>query len=470
MEKKKIKILLVEDEAITAMLEILELQKLGYSLKHVSNGEDAVLEALNNEEGFDVILMDIDLGPGIDGTQAAEEILKEKDIPVVFLSSPTESEIVENTEKITSYGYVVKNSVFVILDASIKMALKLFYEKMERKLAEKAMCEKEQKYRTLFEQSTEGIYFHDLKGHILDINEMACLQSGYSREELIGLTVFDCHPGTSPINQSKGKIIQAWGQWVPGQRFTIEAEHQTKDGKVYPVVVSTGKVCYGDTVVMFAIVKDITDLRQAEKEIKKQLIEKEVLLREFHHRIKNNFINIEGLLSCKADLSKNPEVKTELQDSIACIHCMYLLYDKMLLSANYQDISIKSYVEDLIDSVLVIYATGKNISINKQMPDIKIDPKRAILIGIIINELLTNTLKYAFAGRNSGIVSITINKDDNTLTLIIKDNGIGVDEKRKSNEFSGFGLKIVQMLVEQLAGTYSVANENGTKTIISFKI
>ena len=121
-------ILLVEDEVIVALAQKLELQKLGYSIITASSGNEAITATKINSD-IDLVLMDIDLGSGIDGTETAELILKERDIPVVFLSSHTEQAIVEKTEKITSYGYVVKNSSITVLDASIKMAFRLFAEK-----------------------------------------------------------------------------------------------------------------------------------------------------------------------------------------------------------------------------------------------------------------------------------------------------------------------------------------------------
>ena len=134
----KVSLLLVEDEVIIAMSEKMELENYGYTVHYVTTGEKAVQTVLDNILPVDLILIDIDLGSGIDGTQAAEKILTIKDIPVVFLSSHTEPEIVEKTERLTSYGYVVKNSGIVVLDASIKMAIKLFQEKKERRKIETA--------------------------------------------------------------------------------------------------------------------------------------------------------------------------------------------------------------------------------------------------------------------------------------------------------------------------------------------
>jgi CheY-like chemotaxis protein len=125
-EGPKKTILLVEDEVIVAMGERFELEKKGYMVIVANSGEEAI-KTVEKENAIDLILMDIDLGKGLDGSEAAREILKVKDIPIVFLSSHTEPEVVEKTERISSYGYVVKDlSPGTVLDASIKMALRLF--------------------------------------------------------------------------------------------------------------------------------------------------------------------------------------------------------------------------------------------------------------------------------------------------------------------------------------------------------
>jgi CheY-like chemotaxis protein len=121
---KKKTILLVEDESILAMSEKMQLEKYGYGVTTVSSGEKAV-EAIQGSAAFDLILMDINLGKGIDGTEAAETILTGHDIPIVFLSSHSEPEVIEKTWKVASYGYVLKNSPITVLDASIRLAFSL---------------------------------------------------------------------------------------------------------------------------------------------------------------------------------------------------------------------------------------------------------------------------------------------------------------------------------------------------------
>ncbi len=137
-------ILLAEDEVLIAMAQKMALEQYGYAIQTVNTGEKAV-ETAKEGSGIDLILMDIDLGTGIDGTEAAEIILKNHDIPILFVSSHSEREIVERTEKITSCGYVVKDSSITVLDASIKMAFKLFDAKIKEREKEAILHESEQK-------------------------------------------------------------------------------------------------------------------------------------------------------------------------------------------------------------------------------------------------------------------------------------------------------------------------------------
>jgi PAS domain S-box-containing protein len=178
-------ILLVEDEAILAMNEKMQLEKYGYAVRTVSCGEKAI-EAVETSSDVELILMDINLGPGIDGTEAAERILKKHDIPVVFVSSHTEPEIVEKTEKISSYGYVVKNSSITVLDASIKMAFKLFEAKKKELAKERALMLSEEKYRLISENTSDGIVHFSSAGLIDYASPSYLKQLGYSKLKELG--------------------------------------------------------------------------------------------------------------------------------------------------------------------------------------------------------------------------------------------------------------------------------------------
>ncbi|MBN1531443.1 MAG: PAS domain S-box protein [Spirochaetes bacterium] len=197
-------LLLVEDELLVAQAESKQLAKFGYRVITASSGREAIEKVRSGAERVDLILMDIDLGCGMDGTEAAREILGDRDIPVVFLSSHTEPEIVERTEKITSYGYVVKNTGITVLDASIKMAFKLFeahrhireknreldeaigkLEQTNRELlAREAMLrESEHKYRLMADNSSDTIWMMRFDGTFTYHSPAVMRLRGYAPEE-----------------------------------------------------------------------------------------------------------------------------------------------------------------------------------------------------------------------------------------------------------------------------------------------
>jgi len=141
----------------------------------------------------------------------------------------------------------------------------------ERKMAEQALKESEEKYYSIFTQSSEGIYLHDFKGNIIDANEAACIQTEYSREELLQLNVFDLHPDyQNTANKPKHEIIELWKGFQVGQRFRYEGEHRRKDGTVYPTEISTGVIEYANNKYILAIIKDTTERKMAEQAIRQE--------------------------------------------------------------------------------------------------------------------------------------------------------------------------------------------------------
>ncbi|OHD81521.1 MAG: hypothetical protein A3J97_13975 [Spirochaetes bacterium RIFOXYC1_FULL_54_7] len=187
-------ILLVEDEALLAMSEKLILERYGYKVMVASSAEKAI-EAAVSFQAIDLILMDINLGSGIDGTQAAVEILRRRDLPLAFLSSHSEREVVEKTDGITSYGYILKNSGETVLIASVKMAFRLFEAKLNEKAKEEALRESEQTFKALFEKGPIGVAYHQMiydgNGKAIDYRFLDANQS------------FKCLTGMDPI----GKLV-----------------------------------------------------------------------------------------------------------------------------------------------------------------------------------------------------------------------------------------------------------------------
>lgn len=255
VEHPKKTILLVEDEIIIAMSEKMELEKYGYVVKMVNNGQKAI-EAVNTSSEIDLILMDINLGNGIDGTEAAEIILRDHDIPIVFVSSHREREIVEKTEKITSYGYVVKNSSITVLDASIKMAFKLFD-------ANRNIKKSEEKQKAMISNISDVIGIASVDGIVQYMSSNIERWFGWNPEDLIGTDVwFTVHP--SDLERIQKEYNALLGKESSSK--TVEYRYKCKDGSYKPIELTAINLLNDPNINGILMnYHDITDRIQANK-------------------------------------------------------------------------------------------------------------------------------------------------------------------------------------------------------------
>lgn len=210
------------------------------------------------------------------------------------------------------------------------------------------------------------------------------------------------------------------------------------------------------------------ELENAKKNATRHLAESETLLKEVHHRIKNNIITIESMLSLQTQSPESIEALPALRDALGRIESMRILYEKLLLTDEYSELSVKEYIEGLVDSVAALCESDVEISINKQISDFMLGPKQMFPLGIIVNELLTNVMKYAFRGKQGGLIVITLGKEKSRVTLTVQDDGVGIPEGFDPKESSGLGLMLINLLAKQLGGSYSIENHEGTRSILIF--
>lgn len=189
--------------------------------------------------------------------------------------------------------------------------------------------------------------------------------------------------------------------------------------------------------------------------------------------MKNNIAAVGSLLSMQIQSVSNNEARSILQAALARVNSMRVLYDKLLIQNDYKEGSVKSYIEDLIDSLRNLLFEETDISIDTQIADFALPSRTLFSLGIIINELLTNTIRHAFAGNANGRIEVTLTKRDNEVALTIQDNGSGLPEDFAPEKATGFGLTLVKMLSEQLGGTYAIEHREdagGTRSIVEFDV
>jgi two-component sensor histidine kinase len=215
-------------------------------------------------------------------------------------------------------------------------------------------------------------------------------------------------------------------------------------------------------------IRNITDRKIAEELIKTLLAEKELILKEVHHRIKNNMSTIAGLLSLQAEALEIPAAKAALKDAESRVQSMMLLYNKLYQSSGFKAVSVLSYLPALISEILENFPNSASIKVWKIIDDFSLDAKMLQPLGIIINELLTNIMKYAFTGKILGVITVSAFLRGKKVFLSIEDNGNGMPETVDFENSPGFGLMLVGLLTKQLRGTIRIERSQGTKIVLEF--
>ncbi|MEH2224568.1 PAS domain S-box protein [Nostoc sp.] len=293
---------------------------------------------------------------------------------------------------------------------------------------------------------------------------------GYEPSELIGQHVSivnygDQHHTPKDVSQAICTAILERGE------VTYEIHNIKKDGTPF-WCSATASVFehpeYGSVLV--AIQQDITEQKQAEEKIKASLKEKEVLLKEIHHRVKNNLGIVSSLLQMQCRRTQDPVVTAILRDSQNRIASIALVHEKLYRSEDLADIDFAQYIPDLTTHLFDSYNVSSNqIQLNIQVDNASLDIETAIPCGLIINELVSNALKYAFVGNIGGKIEVKFyQQSESTLTLIIRDNGVGLPENFDSKKTKTLGITLVQGLVKQLRGKLEIDSQQGTEFKITF--
>ena len=307
------------------------------------------------------------------------------------------------------------------------------------------------------------------KGEIIFWNLAAERIFGYRAEEALGR---DLHSLIAPERYFSRyhDAVERFHSTGKGNALgtVSEVEALVKGGGEIIVEMSLAAVRIHNGWHAIGVLRDVTERKKTEESLKKMLVEKEILLKEVHHRIKNNMTTVSSLLSLQASNSKEPAVARALEDANIRLGSMVVLYDKLYKSTNFGELSIKEYLDRLVDEIIANFPNRGSVVIEKRIEDLTVDAKKLQTLGIIVTELLTNIMKHAFAGRECGSISISADSIDERITLVIEDDGKGIPESVDIENSAGFGLTLVGLLTKQLEGTIQIKRVRGTRIVLVF--
>ena len=328
----------------------------------------------------------------------------------------------------------------------------------------------DEQFRLMVESSPSGMLMLDQTGVIRLINTQLEKQFGYSRQELLGQPVellvperFRAQHTSHRANFFASPSARPMG--IGRDLFGVR-----KDGTEFPIEIGLNPLNTADGPRVLASIVDITERKRTEDQIQASLKEKEVLVREVHHRVKNNLQVIYSLLRLQSKSITDPKALELFQDSQARVKAMALLHETLYQSQDLSHIDMEGYISTLTGQLFKSYGISSNaVRLKLTIAPVSLSMETAITCGLLINELVSNSLKYAFPNGRPGEVAIQLSSNHNgAYTMIVGDDGVGLPPDIDVAAVRSLGWQLVPMLVEQLNGTYELHRSAGTTVKLTF--
>jgi PAS domain S-box-containing protein len=344
----------------------------------------------------------------------------------------------------------------------------------DRKRTEEALRESEERFRGAFQYSAIGMAIISPHGTWVKVNRSVCSIVGYSEDELSTMTFQDItHP--DDLDSDLNYVRQMLAGEI--ETYTMEKRYFHKRGDIVWGLLSVALVRDGAGTPLYFIsqIQNITDSKQAETSLKASLAEKEVLLREVHHRVKNNLAAITGLLEMQQKGVTDPAALASFQALSVRIKSMALVHEGLYRSENLSRIDLQEYLFALISHLRTSFGVRSNIRCSVNAADVEMGLELAVPSAMIINELVTNAIKHAFPTGGPGPGSecceilVMAEADGDDFTLTVADNGVGLPPDLDWTSTASLGLRLVRMLGEhQLGGQLQLHQAEGTRFVLRF--
>jgi PAS domain S-box-containing protein len=340
---------------------------------------------------------------------------------------------------------------------------------------EVALRESEERFRKLFKShAAVKLVIDPETGIIIDANEAAEQFYGWAIAELKQMRIQQIN--ILPPETVKAEMEKA----VSSESARFEFRHRRADSSIRDVEVFSNKIEVAGKGFLYSIVQDITErklaqesLRESEKELRAMLSEKEVLIKEIHHRVKNNLQIISSMISLQSDFLTDKRLQWVLSDMSNRVRTIALVHERLYQTDDLSRLNIAEYAHRLMQSLWFAFgAATDKVHLNLSMEPVLFPVGTAVLCGLILNELASNAIKHAFPDGRGGIVDVTLEHDPATgaACLRMRDNGVGLPVNFNWRQTNSLGLRLVQMLAKQMCGTVQTGPGSGTVFQINFNV
>lgn len=392
----------------------------------------------------------------------------------LYMSGDTSAKIATNlVDQFHKDGSIIHTEVVTTLlidsEGNPDKILGVTRDITERIEKERLLKESEEKYRTLFQLSPDYIVLIDMKGRVMDFNETAQNLVGKEPEEIIGKSLLNLGITRSADLAGFEEKLTLLNQGInvpPYEAVFLDKNKNERRVELFNTILKKN----GEAYAILAIANDITERKLAEDQLRESLSEKEMLLKEIYHRVKNNLMVISSLLNIQSRYIKDKQALDIFKESQNRANSMALIHERLYRSTDLKRIDIADYIRTLSTELFHTYVTDPSkIELKMDLEDIMIDINTSIPLGLIINELVTNAMKHAFPGDMNGEINISFHKDGENLTLRVADNGVGFPEDLDYQNTSSLGLQLVNNLSDQIDAEVKMTSQDGTAFQITFK-
>ncbi|MCX6560907.1 MAG: response regulator [Candidatus Aminicenantes bacterium] len=457
-----VRILLVEDSEDDAVLIIRKLKADGLDPDWIRVEEAGGLRNALRQRAWDIVLADYAL-PHFSGT-AALALIKETglDIPVILVSGTIGEDIAIEAMRAGAVDYIMKDKPGR-LAPSIRREMAEARNRREKRRADEDLHESALRWKSTFDAITDAICLLDADGRMLQCNKAHQRFLNKPEAEIIGEK---CH-----------RMVHGLESFLPDcpfQRMLASKSHEEAEvfeqGRWMYVAVDPILDESGVLTGAVHIMADVSPRKKAEALVQASLREKEILLREVHHRVKNNMQIMVSLLNLQARSLKDPIQAELLKESQSRIRTMSIVHEKLYRSGDLSRIDFADYIESLAVHLFQFLAVDlRRISLRRETEAILLDINNAIPCGLIVNELVSNSIKHGFPDGRVGEVMIKFQRlQDGRLLLAVRDDGAGFPAGLDYRAAESMGLQLVNLLVGQLDGTLELIRDGGTEFRIVF--
>ncbi|WP_445664520.1 PAS domain S-box protein [Fodinibius sp. AD559] len=341
------------------------------------------------------------------------------------------------------------------------------HDMSEQVKAREKLRRSEKLFRNLFLDAPAGIVMVGPENEVLAINESFENMFGFSKEELKGKDVDEF----IVPEEERGEVPRMPLKEYASESFNREAKRLTKDGDLIDVFIAAIPVYIDDKPIAgFGMYIDITEEKEYEHEITSSLKEKKVMLKEIHHRVKNNLAIVSGLLQLQMYESDNPLIHDTLEESERRIQTMALIHEQLYNSETLESISCDTYLGDLVETIRNTIGSDQEVEVTADIESIELNIEQAVPFALLVNEVVTNSFKHAFDGGSDNVITIRVTEENGQVQARLSDNGKGLPDDLEPEMSDTLGMNLIDNFAQQLEAEWEIGSDNGTYVNLLFSI